>query len=231
MIIKRYTSQTILLIVVLLVGYLLGYLTVPKQKVVVVKREVIPSNRYMLPVLEIVVRDSQGNIIKKVTKVGDPPVKNFLVLFMFAFFEETSPDQILNDTAVDVDGTTRTIYKRVDYAHATHYDISDIAIGNGTNPQYSIDKYKLDNEIARFDIQTFGAFYNSTHMWILFRAQWTNPYGDLNITEVGLIWDDYNYQATSTGDFLIFYDVIDPPITVPAGGSITVTYYIYIRYA
>ena len=227
MITKKYLS---LLIATLLIGYALGYFTVPKQKVVVVKREVIPSNRYMLPVLEIVVRDAQGNIIKKVTKIGDPPVKNFLVLFMFAFFEDNVPDQVLNKTAVDVDGISHGINVGAGAAHATVTDISDIAIGNGTNPQYSIDKYKLDNEVARFDIQTFGAFYNSTHMWILFRAQWTNPYGDLNITEVGLIWDNYNYYSSNYADFLIFYDVIDPPITVPSGGSITVSYYIYIRY-
>lgn len=230
MISRRHLKHISLLVVVLLVGYLLGYVTVPKQKVVI-KKEFIPSNRYMLPVLEIVVRDAQGNIIKKVTKVGDPPTKNFLVLFMFTFFERDAPDQVLNNTVVDVDGTTRTITNDVNDAHATGAEISDIVIGNGTNPQYSIDKYKLDNEIARFSIQTIGAFYNSTHMWILFRAQWTNSYGDLNITEVGLIWDNYNENNGYFHDFLVFYDVINPPITVPSGGSITISYYIYIRYA
>lgn len=182
-------------------------------------------------------RDSQGNIINKVTKVGDPPVKNFLVLFMFTFFECYNPDQVLNNTAVDIGGNTRTLKADV-YSgsggtggHATYNAISQIVIGNGANPTYSISKYKLDSQIGAMEIQTFGAFYNSTHMWILFRATWTNSGSDINITEVGLVWRNYVFYYYNYASFLVFYDVINPPITVPSGGSITISYYIYIRYA
>jgi len=100
-----------------------------------------------------------------------------------------------------------------------------IAFGNATSPTFSRDKYKLSSELARVAISAPSFSVTASNATISFSATYS-PSTGVTITEVGLylkfeIWDSTDDNAAYA---LMFYDVLSSPVTVPAGGSITVTY-------
>lgn len=213
-----------------LAGYAIAYVTTPRAKVA--ERGALPQGHFVV-VLSLKVRDASGRLIGEYTKVGDPPVKNFIVWLMRCFFREYDEtlDQQLNST--DLVNTAGTSFTVDDDGLFSPYKLPRIVIGNASSPSYSLDKYYVEQKAGEVKISTIGCFYNSTHMWVMLRGTWTNPYSDMNVTEVGLwVWQ-YLYVGGSTTSkyILIFYDALSSPVTVPSSGSLTVTYYLYIRYA
>jgi len=100
-----------------------------------------------------------------------------------------------------------------------------IAFGNAQSPTFSRDKYKLGSELARVAISAPSFSVSASNVTLSFSATYS-PSTGVTITEVGLylkfeIWDSTDDDAAYA---LMFYDVLSQPVSVPAGGSITVTY-------
>lgn len=224
---RKYISIYIIGIIVSLVfGYYIGYYATIQK----VEKQISQEQQQFYVVLRINVYDKNHKLIKQYAKVGDPPVINFLY-FLYRVLWKGTPTQEFNTTIIT--GQFGTSYTVSDTNPVYGYDLLRICVGNGTSPVYSINAYNLQSEVGYTSVTVVGCFYNSTHMWILFRGSWTNTGADVNITEVGLKASIYFIDTAGTYHYpwcLIFYDVLPSPILVPASGSITITYYIYIRY-
>lgn len=97
-----------------------------------------------------------------------------------------------------------------------------ISIGNGVTPPSGED-YKLANEIARSEILTPSSWSNpqtGRFEAVFFYTFASNV--PITVSEVGL----FVYSITPGRDILLARDLIDPPIQVPAGGAVKVTYYL-----
>jgi len=183
------------------------------------------------PVLELTIADSSNNTVYRYTKVGDPPTKNFMLWILHSFWSTATNKELIYPAWTAEDGSTST--PPINYIHgASETTVSGvssiavkIALGTSTTPP-SIDDYRLGNKVVEFGATRYMFGSNSTHMWIYIRGVYTAT-STITFQEVGM----FGYFYITYKWFMLFRDVLPQPITLNAGDSIIVGYYIYIRYA
>lgn len=198
------------------------------------------GNAYMIPVLELEVRDRDGNLLQTYRKIGDPPTLNFIKLMMVHAYwcSSASNKQLYNTSCTDVSGTARTMssttYGRFyDQSSSTvlgvGYQSMKIMVGDG-DTAFNVNQFKLQGSwTSDVLMNTFICFYNSTHMWSQYQGTWTNNLGSTKTVKECGLFGNVCYSSSSTAWFMFFRDTFS--VVVPNGGSLTVTYRLYFRYA
>jgi len=181
------------------------------------------SNALVLGFIDVEVRDRYGKLLLKQTYPMHSPVENLAKLLYIIFH----PDSTVSTSVTDLGGTSRKIGVTDDRVYAWCCIDTDrwfIAFGSGT-ATFSRSAYKLANELAEVKISLPTVSVTENNITLVFSASYS-PSSDVNITEVGLIlqFDIYDAVDDNYAKALIFYDVLPEPVSVPAGGSITVTY-------
>jgi len=185
--------------------------------------------------LTIEVRDKEGKLIKKICKESDLILENFrdLIAEVLYPYVTVAVNSWRTAALIDTGGTARSVAV---FSTANTADTGDggnflmkrywdtdfgvrIAIGTSTVSPTRAD-YKLGAEVARgIPTQTIGADYISWAISItLTTAQ--------DIAEAGLMLYCIvaGYTVTPTlADILMFRDTFTP-VSVPAGGTISITY-------
>jgi len=198
--------------------------------------------------LTVVVRDSEGNIIKVHRQRSHSPTNNFRTAILpEQWYQETGTSASWINTL----GTTNTITGIPNGAHAlisypnshTNYQtyLVGILVGSGSqsNPASA---YKLAAPIANgsgagqliYQAPTLpsGIIINGNSAYFYIEQTYINQSGGtVTITEVGIVVEVYLtlYTGSSTtaynqGNILMWYDVLSSPISVPNGGSVTIYY-------
>lgn len=173
--------------------------------------------------------DKDGNLIAERVKEGDLWLKNFLFIIYGVFNpREGSDPSFTTDT-----GETQTIDVK-DYSTPSIFDhLGDsnnfvkIAIGTGTTTPY-VDDYKLESEVARATVSEPQYNIIGNAMNITFSATFTLDTAT-DISESGVVIG-CNRDTTVDVDWWMFVirDTFDP-VSVPAGGTITITYIIRLN--
>lgn len=190
------------------------------------------THNISLGVMTVTVRDANGNIVQEYKQKINGPTKQFVDLLSLLFANQ--PDNIYRSTTNGAGSVVIIGVAGGSSAAAYEYNFLDIAstdprvligFGNGTNPSYSITKYSLDNLLAKIPASSPVIGISSSNITITISASYS-PSNDTNITEVGIYYrfDKYTVTDNDYADILIVYDVLATPVSVPAGGSITVTY-------
>jgi len=226
--------DVVILSIAFVLGLVLGmYLVTPHlmtQTQGVVKlgeKKTSKSNALVLGFIDVEVRDRYGKLLLKRTYSMHSPVENFAKLLLL-IFDPRGGD--LSTSVVDLGGTSKKIgYSDDSYSYEDTWccvrsDRWFIAFGNGT-ATFSRSAYKLANELVEIVISTPTVSVTESNITLVFSASYS-PSSDVNITEVGLIlqFDPYDADNNNYAKALMFYDVLPEPVSVPAGGSITVTY-------
>jgi len=113
-----------------------------------------------------------------------------------------------------------------------------VLYGTGTTP-FDVNDYKLesliphgdgDNKLHYYPVNVFdlGVVENKVQFKIQ-RPAINNGSVAINISEIGVVAYEKEFSGTSTY-FLIIRDVLDTPITVAPGQTITATYTIYTTF-
>ena len=104
-----------------------------------------------------------------------------------------------------------------------------IGIGNGTSP-FSVDDYKLANEIAFSDVPSeYISFNDNGTCYNINITQSFTVSNAVNITEIGL-FIKINVLNVGTDYLLLSRDLIDPPVQLLANDTISVLYALYFPY-
>lgn len=106
-----------------------------------------------------------------------------------------------------------------------------IHLGEGTTP-VSPDDYQLASKFGATNVTAFD--YDSANRTITVRGSWTNNKGyEVTLNEVGLTFQPTLYNS-GTGDSLVYEilvirDLLDSPVTIPDGASVTVEFTITVQ--
>jgi len=203
----------------------------------------IPSfNAY----LTVIVRDSEGKVVKVHKQRSHSPTANFIGLFLPISYFTTNN---VSFTITNVTGGTCTYkpglggnpkdiaYPNSAYNHNTY--IVEIQVGSGqqSNPYTATalaapiangsgaGQLIYQSVVTPSNILLSG---NTAYFYI------TQTYNNLSgstitITEVGIILELQTVTYTNTaytdcGNILVWYDVLSSPISVPNAGSVTIYY-------
>ena len=181
----------------------------------------------VLPKYEVTleVKEKNSNKVISVKKVkGKTWVYNFLRILYSLFYALMASDVVT--TVTDTSGASRDVPNinatlsagclRAPAGNANY----GIAVGSGASPSYDPSKYALDAKIAESAMNPSECTveYTAENQIKVTRSFTNNSGGDLTVTEVALICDWQGFFI------LLSYDVISGGITVPAGGTLTVTY-------
>ena len=188
-----------------------------------------------LGIMTITVRDSKGNIIQQFSQPINGPTKQFADILSLLFANQ--PEDVYRYTVAE-DGSNIKIgiYQSSSPASYTFIILADtenrvyIGFGNSSSPSYSITKYSLDNLLAKVKSSNPSIGISNDNITITISASYS-PSTDVNITEVGIYYrvDQFDSTLNNYADLLIIYDVLSQPVSVPSGGSITVTYNFVIK--
>jgi len=181
----------------------------------------------ILPKYEITleVKEKNSNKVISVKKVkGKTWVYNFIEILFSLFLAPVASDvaysvRDTSNTARDVPNIDPTLPAGYLGAPAGNADYG-IVVGSGASPSYDPTKYALDAKIVEsaMNPSECAVEYTAEHQIRVRRSFTNNSGGDLTVTEVGLICNWRGFFI------LLSYDVISGGITVPAGGTLTVTY-------
>jgi len=196
--------------------------------------------------LTIIVRDSEGKIVKVHRQRSHSPTFNFILLFL--------PLQYFIDCncVVSVENTGGTTNLFVACTTSSCGDISYpnaatnaptylvmIQVGNGSqsNP---FNAYKLASPIANgsgsgqlvYGIPSVSPsiYVSGNSAYFTISQTFNNSSGGtVTITEVGIITQvqityAYSTETVNFGQLLVWYDVLSSAISVPNGGSVTIYY-------
>jgi hypothetical protein len=196
--------------------------------------------------LTVVVRDSEGKVVKVHRQRSHSPTANFIGLMLpLTYFNVTGSPYTIKTTDGGTYGYEPAIFTTaacISYPNsANNYPsyIVMIQVGSGqqSNPYTA---YSLAAPIANGSGQgqlVYGqpsvppnitVSGNEAYFTI---SQTFNNYsgGTVTITEVGIVTQiafgaSYSNVATFSGNVLVWYDVLSSPISVPNGGSVTIYY-------
>jgi len=181
--------------------------------------------------IEVEVRDRDGNIIHQHRQKARTWVKNFFYLLWYGLRYSAPVVQKQDGTTASYGNIT---YQGVMSAMAPQGN-SDygILVGMGTKA-WSFDDYKLDNKIVHGSGANqlyYGAvtaedmIVESNRVYFRLVRTFTNYSGSsTTVTEVGLAIN-YNYFNP-----IIARDLLNPPVTVPPGSTLTVRYIIQMTW-
>jgi len=167
--------------------------------------------------LQIQVFDPEGELIDE-RKVGeDLMLDNFKNLIAAIFYPETS--SLTTASVKDTGGVSRTLEVLLSTAYfgGTSPTGVRIVVGSGTTTPARTD-YKLESQVAeKVPAQSIAADAISWQAEILFTTSVT-------LSEAGMIGKYYSAAAAALVDVLLFRDLIDPALSIPAGGKCRITY-------
>jgi hypothetical protein len=191
--------------------------------------------------VEVVVTDRDGRVVerravnedlfneytKREEATRDYSTRWFIRL-LGALFAHTSGGASRTIAVVDEGGTTRTVH-----VHASTFRsdanlfnstfsgavFTAIAVGTGTAPP-TRDDFRLASPLARV-IATVHINEDAGIVTLTAGFTWTE---DRTIAEIGLILQANIRESPYVITFLLDRTVLDPPITVPAGHTLTVVY-------
>jgi len=185
----------------------------------------------MIGYIDIEVRDVHGNVMMRRTETLHSPVANWGKFLAYAIF--VSPSLVGTNTergtVVDLSGTEQPIGGGIDDGTYLWDYVEEplwrIAFGNGSSPSFDRGVYALQNQLALVTPSDTSISITADNITIVFSASYS-PSQDVNITELGLVlhFNKFDDLYTNYVDALMFYDVLETPVSVPAGGVITVTY-------
>lgn len=200
----------------LLVLIVLG---VPIAQVNSVQQTAPATSQGFSTLLLVKVYDKDGNLIAERVKEGDLWLKNFGE-FLKAFF-----DCVMCGTVKDESGNSYYTF----YWLYGSYD-AKICVGTGTTPP-TPDDYKLENQVAEASGSTTQLSVSGNAMNVTFSASFTFDSAQ-NISESGVKVYAYVHQIGGSNAYYkwiyIIRDTFDP-VSVPAGGTITITYIIRLN--
>ena len=225
---KRYIIVTLLVIAGLFTGVTLRLMINNTQSFNIQNN--LHNGGLIHGILHIVVTDNNGNIKYNITQPMDSPTLWFARIFALIMSNPGDVTTTVNDTT----GTNITVGIRCD-SYAYEYTFSSIGadaqdrvfivFGNGSNPSFSITKYKLDSEVFRTYARTMSIILSDgkVHLYI---SGSTSSTLKANITEVGIIYKIDKYDATNNdyADILIVYDVLSTPVSLNPGDIISISY-------
>jgi len=185
--------------------------------------------------LRVEVRDKEGNLMATRKKESDLILDNFrdVLAVLLRPYEDLAPDLERRADLVDLAGTARspaiwantvvTSGQGLNFTGALGYGPAlptgvRIAIGTSTVAPTRAD-YKLGSEVAKADpSQTVGADYISWAVSIVLEAA-----KDIAEAGLGCVFQLETGVAPAWKFFFLFRDTFTP-ISVPAGGTISITY-------
>jgi len=174
------------------------------------------SNQLRL-VLKIEVYDKKGNLIETRKTERDLLLDNFKNFLAAIFYPETTT--LTTASVKDTGGVSRTleILLSTAYFGGTSPTGVRIVVGSGTTTPTRGD-YALESQVAEeIPTQSIGADSISWRAEITFTTSVT-------LGEAGMIGKYYSNAAAALIDVLLFRDLIDPVLSIPAGGTCRVTY-------
>jgi len=133
-------------------------------------------------------------------------------------------------------GCYECIKQKVRSANVGGSDSAGILIGTGDTP-WDKDQYCLANQITG-DVVTHGNMEvedgteGEVEPYVRLKRTFTNNSGsDITIKEVGLFFNYYLLTTTETNySYMVIRDVLETPMTLLSGGTITIKYEIFIIY-
>jgi len=196
--------------------------------------------------LTVVVRDSEGKVVKVHRQRSHSPTANFIKLMLpVQYFINTGTSVTLTNTGNGTCGyqpNTSTYYYDISYPnqasnYATYLVMIQVGSGQQSNP-YSA--YSLASPIANGSgsgqllygtiTGPSGAMASGSSVYFYISQTYNNQSGDtVNITELGIIIQLYlakpnNGSGSNCGNIMVWYDVLSSPISVPNGESVTIYY-------
>ena len=164
-----------------------------------------------------------GTVLAERRVDGDPLLRNFAAFLVKFIGSRNDPED--DDKIILIDGNAVSgSFNDYSSDGNTGSFKAKIRVGTGTTP-VSPNDYKLENEVASFDIQNADIIINGTTIVV-------HVYGShvfeqaYNITEIGLSIEGVDY---SRQPFLIARDVLSQPIQLQPGDALAVSYYITIN--
>jgi len=196
--------------------------------------------------LTVVVRDSEGKVIKVHRQRSHSPTANFIGLFLPISYFSTNN---VSFTITNVTGGTCTykpglggspqdiIYPNSNVNYNTYIVTIQVGSGQQSNPYTATALaapiangsgagqlvYQPVTPPSSITINGNTAYFYITQTYNNISG------GTITITEVGIITEiqtiNYTNSAhTNCGNILLWYDVLSSPISIPNGGSVTIYY-------
>jgi len=196
--------------------------------------------------LTVVVRDSEGKIIKVHRQRSRSPTANFIGLMLpLTYFNVTNSSYTLNNTGGSTYGYKPAIsagaqcisYPNNNKNYPSYIVTIQVGSGSQSNP-YSA--YTLAAPIANgsgtgqlvygsISVPSNITVSGSSAYFTISQTFNNNSGGTVTITEIGIITNLQFPTASGAsnqnfGQVLLWYDVPSSPISVPNGGSVTIYY-------
>jgi len=222
------------------VDYDISKLYIPKDG-----KEDIDYQKSFSATLTIIVRDKDGKVIKKYKQKSHSPTANFIGLMIPLTWYNVTGNSWTFTTTSNTTFTYQPTLVSIGYGvtypnNVSNYNtyIINIMVGSGSysNP-YSA--YNLNAPITNgsgvgqllySSISTPTSItINGSQAYFIISQSYTNQSGGtINITEIGIILNlnissSTTYKHTS-GNVLVWYDVLSSPISVSNGQSIVIYY-------
>jgi len=224
------------------VDYDISNLYIPKDG-----KEDIDYQKSFNAFLTIIVKDKEGNVIKRYKQKSHSPTANFIGLMLpLTWYNQTGNSWLITNTSNSttgykpfVSGTSVGIfYPNNQYNWNTY--LVGIFIGSGSNSNpYSA--YNLNAPISNgsgtgqllyssISTPTSITINGSQAYFIISQAYANQSGGTITISEVGIIINLNISNMASTcsykafGNSLIWYDVLSSPISVANGQSVVIYY-------
>jgi hypothetical protein len=189
--------------------------------------------------IEIIVTDKSGRVIEK-REINRDLFEEYLrreesskdyttrwfLRMLFYLFKYTTKSGTEPAPVTDTTGTARNIYMKNNVSaiifNTTYYaDVGFyISVGTGTTPP-TRDDYTLANKIAE-GVASVSVTEDAGIITLTAGFTWTT---DMTISEIGLEWL-VNFSSSMPFNVRVLCDrtVLSPPVTVPAGATLTVVY-------
>jgi len=196
--------------------------------------------------LTVVVRDSEGKVVKVHRQRSHSPTANFIGLMLpLTYFVATGNSYTIKTTGGStysyqpLNNNNSPCISYPNSAHSFPSYIVMIQVGSGqqSNPYTA---YSLAAPIANGSgtgqlvygqpmIPSNITVSGSSAYFAISQAFSNNSGGTVTITEVGIVTQivlaaSVNSSSSFSGNILMWYDVLSSPISVPNGGSVTIYY-------
>jgi hypothetical protein len=196
--------------------------------------------------LTIIVRDTNGNIVKVHKQWSHSPTSNFVsILLPYNWYVNTGQ----GSTIINTGGSSYTInptaggnanplyYPTNDLNYPTYLAMIQVGSGSQSNP-YSA--YSLASPIANGSgsgqlqygqpsVSSAPIVSGSSAYFYITQTFNNNSGSTVTITEIGIllnatIWVPSASNRENIGNVLVWYDVLSSSISIPNGGSLTIYY-------
>lgn len=170
------------------------------------------DNTAISVVLHLKVIDRSGKVKYDIVKDNDLLLKNFvrLIAFIFKYNADASVGKVRALSGSEID------LSHIETSDSTSHDCM-ILIGSGTTPP-TLDDFTFQETKASFPATSITLVVSGNDMNLSITGSWVST-ANISVTEIGLkVWIAPNAW------YLVFRDVLDSPVTLNEGDTITVTY-------